>query len=74
VIGVNTFKKLTHKFEGLGFAVPIERVHQVFGEQLSAAARQEERERARATTAAKPRSAPGAASPLTTGANEVADG
>ncbi len=24
VLGINTFKKLTHKFEGLGFAIPIE--------------------------------------------------
>jgi len=23
VIGINTFKKLTHKFEGLGFAISI---------------------------------------------------
>ena len=23
VLGINTFKKLTHKFEGLGFAIPI---------------------------------------------------
>ncbi|MBT8339912.1 MAG: trypsin-like serine protease [Desulfatitalea sp.] len=31
VLGVNTFKKLTHKFEGLGFAIPIETVMAEFG-------------------------------------------
>ena len=24
VVGINTFKQLTHKFEGLGFAIPIQ--------------------------------------------------
>lgn len=49
VIGVNTFKKLTHRFEGLGFAVPIARVHQAFGAQLAAAARDAASERERDT-------------------------
>jgi serine protease Do len=34
VIGVNTFKQLTHKFEGLGFAIPIETVLSEFDAQL----------------------------------------
>ncbi len=34
VLGVNTFKKLTHKFEGLGFAIPIETVIREFGAHL----------------------------------------
>lgn len=34
VIGVNTFKKITHKFEGLGFAITIERALAEFGEFL----------------------------------------
>jgi S1-C subfamily serine protease len=36
VLGVNTFKKLTHKFEGLGFAIPIETVIREFKAQLPA--------------------------------------
>lgn len=34
VVGINTFKKLTHKFEGLGFAIPIETALEEFGEYL----------------------------------------
>ena len=34
VLGINTFKKLTHKFEGLGFAVPIERAMSIFADWL----------------------------------------
>ena len=34
VLGVNSFKKLTRKFEGLGFAVPIERVLEIFGDYI----------------------------------------
>jgi len=34
VIGVNTFKKLTHNFEGLGFAIPIETVFSEFSTHL----------------------------------------
>lgn len=36
VLGVNTFKKLTHKFEGLGFAIPIETVIGEFSAHLPA--------------------------------------
>lgn len=35
VLGVNTFKKLTHKFEGLGFAIPIHVVLNEFSQYLS---------------------------------------
>jgi serine protease Do len=35
VIGVNTFKKLTHKFEGLGFAIPIQAALAEFGQHLT---------------------------------------
>lgn len=31
VLGINTFKQLTHKFEGLGFAIPIETALEEFG-------------------------------------------
>jgi serine protease Do len=34
VVGVNTFKKLTHKFEGLGFAIPIGKAFDEFGKYL----------------------------------------
>jgi S1-C subfamily serine protease len=34
VIGVNTMKELTRKFEGLGFAIPMETVFSEFGEYL----------------------------------------
>lgn len=34
VIGVNTLKKLTHKFEGLGFAIPIETAFREFRSYL----------------------------------------
>ena len=34
VVGINTFKKLTHKFEGLGFAIPIEVALKEFSEHL----------------------------------------
>lgn len=36
VLGVNTFKEITHKFEGLGFAIPIETVLGEFGNYLPA--------------------------------------
>ncbi len=36
VLGINTFKKLTRKFEGLGFAIPIEIVWQDFSAYLPA--------------------------------------
>ena len=35
VLGVNTFKKLTHKFEGLGFAIPIQVVLGEFSPYLN---------------------------------------
>jgi S1-C subfamily serine protease len=35
VVGINTFKKLTHKFEGLGFAIPIQVALQEFSTNLS---------------------------------------
>lgn len=35
VLGINTFKKLTHKFEGLGFAIPISTVWEEFSEFLA---------------------------------------
>ncbi|MCG8685140.1 MAG: trypsin-like peptidase domain-containing protein [Desulfobacterales bacterium] len=34
VIGINTMKKLTHKFEGLGFAIPINLALQEFSEYI----------------------------------------
>ena len=34
VAGINTFKQLTHKFEGLGFAIPIEQAFAEFGRFL----------------------------------------
>jgi serine protease Do len=34
VVGVNTFKQLTHKYEGLGFAIPISRAFEEFGKYL----------------------------------------
>ena len=34
VVGINTFKKLTRKFEGLGFAIPIEVALKEFSEYL----------------------------------------
>ena len=34
VVGINTFKKLTHKFEGLGFAIPIEVALEEFNEYI----------------------------------------
>lgn len=34
VLGINTFKKITHKFEGLGFAIPIQTALREFGEYL----------------------------------------
>ncbi|MDA8137523.1 MAG: trypsin-like peptidase domain-containing protein [Desulfobacteraceae bacterium] len=34
VLGVNTFKQITYKFEGLGFAIPIDVVLKEFGAQL----------------------------------------
>ncbi len=34
VLGVNTFKQLTERYEGLGFAVPIQTVAQVFARHL----------------------------------------
>jgi len=34
VVGINTFKKITHKFEGLGFAIPIQKAFQEFGRYL----------------------------------------
>jgi serine protease Do len=34
VLGVNTFKTLTHKFEGLGFAIPIETALAAFSSHL----------------------------------------
>mgnify|MGYP000991516022 CR=1 FL=1 len=36
VLGINTFKELTERFEGLGFAVPIQTAYQVFGRHLPA--------------------------------------
>jgi S1-C subfamily serine protease len=36
VLGVNTFKQLTHKFEGLGFAIPIDTVVAEFRNHLPA--------------------------------------
>lgn len=34
VLGINTFKRLTYKFEGLGFAIPIKRALEEFKEHL----------------------------------------
>lgn len=34
VVGINTFKQLTHKFEGLGFAIPIKRALEEFRAHL----------------------------------------
>ena len=34
VVGINTFKKLTRKYEGLGFAIPIERAYREFRSYL----------------------------------------
>jgi serine protease Do len=34
VLGVNTFKRLTERFEGLGFAVPIQRARRIFARHL----------------------------------------
>lgn len=34
VLGINTFKKITHKFEGLGFAIPIQRALDEFSRFL----------------------------------------
>lgn len=34
VIGINTFKRLTHKFEGLGFAILIDLAFDEFGEHI----------------------------------------
>jgi len=34
VVGINTFKKITRKFEGLGFAIPIQRARQEFKRYL----------------------------------------
>ena len=34
VLGINTFKKLTHKFEGLGFAIPVSLVFSEFSQYL----------------------------------------
>jgi len=34
VVGINTFKELTRKYEGLGFAIPIERAYQEFRSYL----------------------------------------
>jgi len=34
VVGINTFKKITRKFEGLGFAIPIQKAFQEFGRYL----------------------------------------
>jgi serine protease Do len=34
VLGINTFKMLTHKFEGLGFAIPIETALKEFSTYL----------------------------------------
>lgn len=34
VLGVNTFKRLTHKFEGLGFAIPIQSALSEFSQYL----------------------------------------
>lgn len=34
VLGINTYKKLTHKFEGLGFAIPIETALREFSAYL----------------------------------------
>ncbi len=36
VVGINTFKKLTHKFEGLGFAIPIQTALREFDAYLNA--------------------------------------
>ena len=35
VIGVNTFKQLTHKFEGLGFAISAQIIRSEFGSYLA---------------------------------------
>jgi S1-C subfamily serine protease len=35
VIGINTLKKLTHNFEGLGFASPVETAVQEFDAYLN---------------------------------------
>ena len=35
VIGINTFKQLTHKFEGLGFAISMQTALQEFGSYIS---------------------------------------
>ncbi len=34
VLGINTFKKITHKYEGLGFAIPIQKALQEFSKYL----------------------------------------
>lgn len=34
VVGINTFKQLTRKYEGLGFAIPIERAYREFSRYL----------------------------------------
>ena len=34
VLGVNTFKKLTYRFEGLGFAIPIQAAYDAFARHL----------------------------------------
>jgi len=34
VVGINTFKSITRKFEGLGFAIPIQRAYQEFSRYL----------------------------------------
>lgn len=34
VVGINTFKKITRKFEGLGFAIPIQKAFQAFSRYL----------------------------------------
>jgi serine protease Do len=34
VVGINTFKKITRKFEGLGFAIPIQWAYQAFNRYL----------------------------------------
>ena len=35
VIGINTFKKITHKFEGLGFAIPVTVIWREFEDYLT---------------------------------------
>ena len=35
VVGINTLKLITHKFEGMGFAIPVRRAFQDFNKYLN---------------------------------------